>query len=260
MNVNLNLKSALAAAVTAARAAGKVMHANWHKPKRVNLDDTHDIKLELDVRCQKLIEKTLRRAFPKVPVLGEEGISGDVSAAYRWVVDPIDGTVNYAFGMPHAAVSIALQHEEQSVVGVIYDPFTDELWTVIRGQPTRLNGRAVRVSDRTRIEDSILAIGFSKSKASLSKSLPHVNRLARRAKKIRIMGSAALELAYVASGRLDAYIERRINLWDVAAGSLMVEASGGEFYSFPVAGKYRYAMCADNGKLRKKLQLKNLLT
>ncbi len=257
--MNLNLKSALASAVSAARAAGAVMHANWYKPKHVNVDDPHDIKLELDVRCQKLIEKSLRRAFPQVPVLGEEGITGDMGAEYRWVVDPIDGTVNYAFGIPHAAVSIALQHQEQSVVGVIYDPFADELWTVIRGGPTRLNGRPVKVSTHTRLEDSIIAIGFSKSQSSLEKCLPHVNRLARKAKKLRIMGSAALELAYVASGRLDAYVERRISLWDFAAGGLMVEAAGGEFHTLVVKGQYRYAMVADNGKLRKKLAVDNLL-
>ena len=257
--MNVNLKAALAAAVTAARAAGAVMFANWHKPKHVNLSDPHDIKLELDVRCQKLIEKTLAKSFPAIPVLGEEGVTGDMNAEYRWVVDPIDGTVNYAFGLPHAAVSIALQQSRQSVVGVICDPFANELWTVIRGQPTRLNGRIVHVSDRTRIEESIIALGFSKSTASLVKCLPSLNRLIRRAKKIRIMGSAALELAYVASGRPDAYVERRIRLWDVAAGSLMVEASGGEYYAIPVPGRYRYAMVADNGRLRKKLRVNDML-
>ena len=255
----ISLKVALAAAVKAARAAGQVMHANWHKPKRVNSAEAHDIKLELDVRCQALIEKILAAAFPQLPVLGEEGITGDVTAEYRWVVDPIDGTVNYAFGIPHAATSIALQHREQSVVGVIYDPFADELWTTIKGQPTRLNGKIVHVSDRTKIEDCILALGFSKSQDNLKKCLPHMARLTRRAKKIRIMGSAAVELAYVASGRLDAYVERRINLWDVAAGSLLVENAGGEFYTVPAPGKYRFAMCADNGKLRKKLQIGSLL-
>jgi myo-inositol-1(or 4)-monophosphatase len=253
------LKTALAAAIKAARAAGRVMHANWHKPKRVNVSDTHDIKLELDVRCQKVIEKILRAAFPEIPLLGEEGITGDMNAEYRWVVDPIDGTVNYFYGLPHAAVSIALEHRNQSVVGVIYDPFTDELWTVIRGGKTKLNGKIVRVSKRARLEDAVIAMGFSKSKENLDKSIPHLNRLARRAKKIRIMGSAALELAYVACGRLDAYIERRINLWDMAAGGLMVECSGGEFYTPPAPGKYRCAMCADNGLLRRKLKLDSLL-
>jgi len=254
----VSLKSALTVAIQAARAAGQVMHDNWHKPKRVNSAEAHDIKLELDVQCQALIEKILAAAYPEIPVLGEEGNTGDTTATYRWVIDPIDGTVNYFFGMPHAAVSIALQHREQSVVGVIYDPFTDEIWTTTTGQPTRLNGRIIRVSNRSKLDECIIAMGFSKNQENLDKSLPHLIRLSRRAKKIRIMGSAALELVYVASGRLDAYIERTINLWDVAAGSLLVENAGGEFYTLPAPnGKLR--MCADNGKLRKKLQLGSLL-
>ena len=174
------------------------------------------------------------------------------------MIDPIDGTVNYFFGMPHAAVSIALQHRAESVVGVIYDPFTDEIWTTSKGQPTRLNGKIVRVSNRSKIEECVIAMGFSKSQKNLEICLPHLVRITRRAKKVRIMGSAALELVYVASGRLDAYVERTINLWDVAAGSLLVENAGGEFYAVPAPqGKLR--MCADNGKLRKKLQLGSLL-
>ena len=252
------LNSALAIAVKAARAAGKIMRENWHKPKRVNSAEAHDIKLELDVQCQALIEKSLAASFPQVPVLGEEGSTGDVNAEYRWVIDPIDGTVNYFFGMPHACVSIALQHREQSVVGVIYDPFTDEIWTTTKGAPTRLNEKIVRVSNRTRLNDCVIAMGFSKSRDNLQKSLPHLIRISRQAKKIRILGSAALELVYVACGRLDAYIERTINLWDVAAGSLLVENAGGEFYTRPAPnGKLR--MCADNGKLRKKLQIGSLL-
>lgn len=278
----MNLQAALKSAAKAARAAGQVMHANWHQPKRVNSAEAHDIKLELDVQCQALIEKILAAAFPQIPVLGEEGSTGDVNAEYRWVIDPIDGTVNYFFGMPHACVSIALQKRavcsvlrdqkkprganrhasriahHESVIGVIYDPFTDEIWTTTKGQPTRLNGKIVRVSNRSKLEDCVIAIGFSKSKDNLEKSLSHLNRLARRVKKIRIMGSAALELVYVASGRLDAYIERTINLWDVAAGSLLVENAGGEFYVLPAPGG-KLRMCADNGRLRKKMQIGSLL-
>jgi myo-inositol-1(or 4)-monophosphatase len=278
----VNLQTAQKAAVKAARAAGNLMLANWHAPKRVNLADAHDIKLELDVRCQKTIQNILHTAFPQVALLGEEGCTGDANAEYRWVVDPIDGTVNYFFGMPHAAVSIALQKRDEwrvagdgnntrnrkrppvtrhashvTLVGVIYGPFTDELWTVIRGGPTRLNGRVVRVSKRSKLGDTVVAMGFSKSKENLEKSLPHLNRLSRRVLKIRVMGSAALELAYVASGRLDAYVERTINLWDVAAGALMVESSGGEFYTVPATGG-KLRMIADNGLLRRKLQLGSL--
>jgi myo-inositol-1(or 4)-monophosphatase len=255
---NHPLNQHLVIAVKAARAAGKVMRDNWLKPKRVKLDDAHDIKLELDVRCQELIEKILRGTFPEIPLLGEEGDSGDVTAEYRWVVDPIDGTVNYFYGIPHAAVSIALQRWGKSVVGVIYGPFTDELWTTVRGEPTRLNGKIVRVSNRSKLEDAVIAMGFSKSRENLEKTLPHLNRLARRVKKIRVMGSAALELVYVASGRLDAYIERTINLWDVAAGQLLVENAGGEFYVLPAPGG-KLRMCASNGRLRKKLQIGSLL-
>jgi myo-inositol-1(or 4)-monophosphatase len=283
INSSVNLIEAQKAAVKAAKAAGKLMLANWHAPKRVNSAHAHDIKLELDVRCQKLIEKILRTAFPQIPLLGEEGNSGNLNAEYRWVVDPIDGTVNYAFGIPHAAVSIALQKRDEwqvtgdkkdnrsrtrapvtrhpshvTVLGVIYGPFTDELWTATRGGPTWLNGRVVRVSKCAKVGDAIIAMGFSKSKTNLEKSLPFLNRLSRRALKVRLMGSAALELAYVASGRLDAYVERTINLWDIAAGALMVECSGGEFYTRPAPrGKFR--MVADNGLLRRKLQLGSLL-
>jgi myo-inositol-1(or 4)-monophosphatase len=259
---NFPLNKALAAAVMAARAAGKIMRDNWYLPKRINSAEAHDIKLELDVRCQKLIEKILHKAFPQISLLGEEGCSGDANSEYRWVVDPIDGTVNYFFGMPHAAVSIALQRRKEkdyeTALGVIYDPFTDELWTAARGGKTKLNGRVVRVSKRGKAAEAVVAMGFSKSKENLEKSLPHVNRLARRAKKIRIMGSAALELAYVASGRLDAYIERTINLWDIAAGGLMVECSGGEMFLKKLPDG-RFRMCADNGLLRRKLQIGSLL-
>jgi myo-inositol-1(or 4)-monophosphatase len=141
---------------------------------------------------------------------------------------------------------------------VIYGPFTDELWTTIRGEPTRLNGKIVRVSNRSKLADAVIAMGFSKNRDNIEKSLPHLNRLARRVKKIRMMGSAALELAYVASGRLDAYIERTINLWDVAAGQLLVENAGGEFYALPAPGG-KMRMCASNGTLRKKLKIGSLL-
>jgi myo-inositol-1(or 4)-monophosphatase len=258
----MNLAAAQKAAIAAARAAGKIMRDNWYVPKHVHVFDLHDIKLELDVRCQKTIEKVLRKTFPEIPLLGEEGTSGDLNAEYRWVVDPIDGTVNYYFGMPHAAVSIALQATAPgspiSVLGVIYDPFTGELWTATHGGKTRLNGKIVQVSRRAKLNDAVIAMGFSKSPENLEKSLPHLNRLARQAKKIRVMGSAALELAYVACGRLDAYIERTINIWDIAAGGLMVECSGGEMFLKKLPDG-RLRMCADNGLLRRKLKIGGLL-
>jgi myo-inositol-1(or 4)-monophosphatase len=252
-------KRALACAVKAARAAGKVMRENLRISKKVNSITQHDIKLELDVRCQKLIEKILRGAFPGIAVLGEEGILGDANAAERWVVDPIDGTVNFTYGIPHACVCVALQVKKDSVnyetlVGVVYDPFCDELWTAIRGGPARLNGRIIHVSRRKKMSEAAVAIGFAKSRKTLDKMLPYFNKLVRRVRKVRMMGAAGLAMTYVATGRFDAYVERDIRLWDIAAGGLIVECAGGEFWREPVPGEYKYRMVTNNGLLRKQLK------
>ncbi len=271
------LNKALASAIDAAKAAGALMRKNLNAEKKANEITAHDIKLELDVRCQKLIEKKLHAAFPQISLLGEEGDAGDESAEYRWVVDPIDGTVNFAHGIPHASVSIALQRrvssfefrvssqkrrvsqletqnpKHETLLGVVYDPFQDELWTAARGQPARLNGRVLRVSKRAKLSECIASIGFAKNRSNMERALPYFIWLARRVMKIRMMGSAALALTYVASGRLDIYIERGISLWDVAAGALIVECAGGKYWSEEVPGRYKYRMIASNGLVDKKV-------
>jgi myo-inositol-1(or 4)-monophosphatase len=259
-------KRALACAVRAARAAGKLIRQNLRAAKRVNLTSQFDIKLELDVRSQKLIERILRADFPRVALLGEEGVSGDENADERWVVDPIDGTVNFAYGVPHACVSIALQEKSpkpkvqspksekhQTVLGVVYDPFCDELWTAVRGQPARLNGYIIHVSQRRRLDECIVAMGFSKSTASLERTLPYFNKLVPRVRKVRMTGAAALDMTYVASGRFDAYLERGVRLWDIAAGGLIIECAGGEFWREAVDDSHTYRLIASNGLVRRKL-------
>ncbi|PYJ56215.1 MAG: inositol monophosphatase [Verrucomicrobia bacterium] len=265
-------------AVQAARAVGELMRQNLRATKRINSATQHDIKLELDVRCQKLIEKTLRSAYPRIAILGEEGVLGDIEADRRWVLDPIDGTVNFTYGIPHCCVSIALQTRKaergrrnskvkdqerdedhpdasyETVVGVVYDPFCDELWTAIRGHPSYLNGKIIRVSERSRLDETIVSIGFAKGAATMRKMLPVMNRLAHRVRKVRIMGAAALAMTYVASGRMDGYLETGIRLWDIAAGGLILECAGGDFWHEPVAGEHKYRIMANNGKLRRPLQ------
>ncbi len=249
------------------------MRRNLRATKRVTEATRHDIKLELDVRCQKLIERQLREAFPSIPILGEEGILGDLQAPMRWVVDPIDGTVNFSYGIPHACVSIALQaagngvisatktaratrhnHAFHSVVGVVYDPFCGELWTATQGQEARLNGKGIRVSNRKKLDEAIVALGFAKHSDTLERMLPTFNALIHRVRKIRIMGAAALSLVYVASGRMDAYLEYGLRLWDIAAGGLIIECAGGEFWNEPVGGDHTYQILANNGLLRKSLE------
>jgi myo-inositol-1(or 4)-monophosphatase len=263
----MNLNQAQAAVVKAARAVGTQMRRQLHASKRANEVTQHDIKLELDVRCQALIEKTLRNAFPGIAVLGEEGVTGDPGAECRWVVDPIDGTVNFAYGIPHACVSIALQQRAsrpkaaeyhdgyQTLLGVVYDPFCDELWTAIRGQPARLNGKVIHVSKRGKLKEAVVSIGFAKSEQSIKATLPYFNELVYRIRKIRMMGAAALGLAYVATGRFDAYIEQGIRLWDIAAGGILVECAGGEFWQRPIPGEHAYRMVATNGLLRRSLRV-----
>jgi len=264
-------RKALAVAVASARAVGKLMRQHLRSTKAVNSSTQHDIKLELDVRSQKLIERKLRTAFPKIALLGEEGDTGDTGEEYRWVVDPIDGTVNFAYGIPHACVSIALQRRSPkfkvqspkskkvgaaqytTIVGVVYDPFQDEIWTVIRGQPALMNGKPVRVSKRTKLAETIVSFGFAKSRSNTERGLPYFAWLVRRVRKVRMFGAAALGLAYVASGRLDAYIERGVSLWDVAAGGLIIECAGGKFWTEPIPGKGKVRMIASNGVIHSKL-------
>jgi myo-inositol-1(or 4)-monophosphatase len=259
--VNTNeLKKALAAAVKAARLAGGLMRRNQTAVKTINSRSRHDIKLELDVQCQKIIEKILLAAFPESGLLGEEGLAGPAEPALLWVVDPIDGTVNYAYGVPHACVSIALQERSRgageylTILGVVYDPFCGELWTAVRGAPARLNGKIIRVSRRKELAGAIMSIGFSKDMDSLRVNLPVFNALVPRVLKMRMMGSAALALVYVASGRFDAYLESGIHIWDIAAGGFILERAGGEFWRRPIAGEHKYQMLANNGLLRRKIE------
>jgi myo-inositol-1(or 4)-monophosphatase len=263
MNLNLAQKTA----VQAAQAVGALMRRHLHGTKRAHLTTQHDIKLDLDVQSQHLIEKTLGKTFPQVALLGEEGVAGQADAEYRWVVDPIDGTVNFAYGIPHACVSIALQRRAkspaladypdgyQTVMGVVHDPFSNELWTAIRGRPARLNGRVIHVSRRRKLAEAIVSIGFAKSKQYIDDTLPYFGKLVYRVRKIRMMGAAALGLAYVATGRFDAYIERGISLWDIAAGGLIIECAGGEFWHRPIPGVNSYRMVATNGLLRRSLRV-----
>ena len=265
------LKRALEAAVVAAQLAGEVMRKNFHATKRVNEVHAHDIKLELDVRCQRLITRALHQAFPEVALLGEEGIAGSPTAPARWVVDPIDGTVNFAYGIPHAAVSIALQTQVsqtstgrrgaradaaptyETQAGVVYDPFCNELWTGLRGQPARLNGRVIHASQRKQLREAIVSIGFAKKAETIERMLPAMRYLLHRVRKVRIMGSAALSVVYVASGRFDAYVESGLRLWDIAAGGLILECAGGEFWCRPVPGKDAFEIKANNGLLLRQL-------
>jgi len=214
-------------AIAAARAAGNLIRTNFGTPLNVNALEAHDIKLELDVKSQELITGMVLEHFPDHAIYGEEGLAGNQASAFHWIIDPIDGTVNYFYGIPHFCISIALREGTEIVLGVIYDPIRDELWQVRKGGPALLNGKPIQVSTRASIAEAILSVGFSKTKTTIDSGLPLFQDLVYKARKCRLMGSAALDMAYVATGRLDGYIEQSVSLWDIASGILLVEAAGG---------------------------------
>ncbi|MDB6079381.1 MAG: inositol monophosphatase [Akkermansiaceae bacterium] len=220
--------SDLELATYAAKEAGKLLRAHFGQEAAVDEATHHDIKLALDKESQKLIEDILLQARPGDALYGEEGLAGNQESARHWIVDPIDGTVNFYYGIPHFCVSIALRVEDEIVVGVIHDPMVGETWTVEKGGQPMLDGKPIRVSPRTRLEESAVFVGCGKDEAALSTGLERFRKASLRARKMRMMGSAALGMAYIASGRLDAYVESRISLWDIAAGKLLVEAAGGK--------------------------------
>src|SRR3954467_8167500 len=162
----------LDAAVDAAHAAGDLLRHNFQQPLVVNSSEAHDIKLEIDVRAQDLITELLLGKFPEHALYGEEGIVGDQGSDHQWVVDPLDGTVNFYYGIPHFCVSIALRFKGEIIVGVIYDPIRDELWSVQKGAKPTLNGKEFHVSQRADLAESVISVGLSKTGLTIGSALP----------------------------------------------------------------------------------------
>ena len=182
---------------------------------------------EADLAAEDLIRRRLSEARPDDGIVGEEGDDHAGTSGRRWVVDPLDGTVNFLFGIPQWAVSIALEDE----VGVVYDPMRDECWAVDRQGPPLLDGEPVRASGREDMATALVATGFGYDPAVREVQAAIAARLLPRVRDIRRLGSAALDLAWTAGGRYDAYFERGVKAWDVAAGSLLCRAAGLEVHA-----------------------------
>lgn len=219
--------SQLTLAEEAARKAGALLRERFHSPLAVDAEMAHDIKLQLDREAQQLIVECLRSVYPDYAVLGEEGCADGAADAPCWIIDPIDGTVNYFYGIPIFCVSIALQVQGKLVLGCVYDPMQNECFTALAGGRAYLNGRPVSVSVRDQMAQAVLFAGHGTHDGSGEKGVRRFAYLSAQVKKMRILGSAALTLCYIASGRFDAYIEDKINLWDFAAARVILEAAGG---------------------------------
>jgi Archaeal fructose-1,6-bisphosphatase and related enzymes of inositol monophosphatase family len=224
----VTLHHAYQVAVEAAVEAGRVLRWHFRRGLEILYKGEIDLVTEADLAAEQVLISRIREAFPDHQLLSEE--SGEIlqRSPWLWVVDPLDGTTNFAHGFPVFSVSIALLHEGQRVLGVVYDVMRDELFAARRGEGAFLNGRPIRVSRTSRLEAALLVTGFpyDRQESPFDNTREFVALLKRCHGVLRV-GSAALDLAAVAAGRLDGYWEFRLSPWDLAAGALLVEEAGG---------------------------------
>jgi myo-inositol-1(or 4)-monophosphatase len=223
-------KSVLELATSLARAAGKIQRERYATGLDIRTKSAPvDLVTDVDETCEALIVSALEAERPEDAILAEEGSEREPSGAtWRWIIDPLDGTTNYAHGYPRFCVSIGVELEGKRTVAVVYDPLMNELFHAVVGRGAYLNGRPIRVSKETVLDRALLATGFAYDRRkSEQDNLNHFAAFLKAARALRRDGSAALDLCYVASGRLDGFWEFKLAPWDVAAGYLIVEEAGG---------------------------------
>ncbi len=222
----------LEVAVAAARAAGAVLHQKLSEERVINFKDKDrmDLVTDADKAAEAAVLKILNARVPDHGILAEESGASRLEKKYVWFVDPLDGTVNYAHRIPHYCTTLAVEETSTHMLlaGVVFDPVRNELFTASRGNGAFLNGRPIRCSQTTELGQTLLSTGFP-TDVHLNPDVPLglFNKIVQKVRGVRRMGSAALDLAYVASGRLDGYFEVGLKPWDVAAGSLLIEEAGG---------------------------------
>jgi myo-inositol-1(or 4)-monophosphatase len=224
-------------AIQTARDAGSLLAERFGRALRVTNKSELDLVTDSDLASERLIIDRIKTYYPRHAILAEEsgasapGTSG-AQSEWRWIIDPLDGTTNYAHGYPCFCVSIGLEHEGRMEVGVIYDPMRDELFTAERRQGASLNGRRMSVSVTDSLSGALLCTGFPYDVRERSEFARHFANFIMNAQAVRRDGAAALDLAYVACGRFDGFWEEGLKPWDVAAGSLMVEEAGGRVSNY----------------------------
>ncbi len=213
-----------------ARAAGAIQLEHYETILDVRTKSAAiDLVTNVDHACEAIIVETLSSERPEDAILAEEGGGSDrPDATWRWIIDPLDGTTNYAHGYPRFCVSIGIEHQNEGAVGVVYDPLLDELYSAVRGRGASRNGEPIAVSTESDISRALIATGFAYDvRRSSEDNLNHFAAFVKTVRAIRRDGSAALDLCYVASGRIDGFWELKLHPWDVAAGNLIVQEAGG---------------------------------
>ncbi len=217
----------LDAGIQAARAAGDIIRAGFGQSHTVMMKGAINPVTEIDHAAEAAIFKILRTVTPTYGTLGEEGGETTGTEDARWIVDPLDGTVNYSHHFPYFGVSIGLERAGEIELGVVYNPILDEMFTAERGRGTWLNGKQVRTSAVADVGGALIATGFRYDVWETGGDLAELARLVRRAQMVRIYGAAVLDMANVACGRLEAYWDAGLYPWDIAAGKLLVQEAGG---------------------------------
>src|SRR5437016_1117178 len=240
-------------AIDAARAAGQLLYTELHRPRRVAYKGTPtNLVTEMDARAEELVVGRLLAAFPDDAILAEERGAQAGRSGRRWIIDPIDGTTNYAHGLPAYAVSIALEVGGRVQLGVVYDPSHDELYVAERGGGAFCNDTRLAVSTTAALDDSLLTTGFPYDiRVNPDNNLKEYAVFATRSRAVRRFGSAVIDLAWVAGGRYDGFWELRLGPWDVAAGALLVEEAGGRVTALTGAplDLERPTLVASNGRI-----------
>ena len=228
-----NYQDYLDVAIEAALLAGRYQRFRFASQIAVDMKGDKDLVTEVDRDSERLIVEHLLSRFPDHMILAEEGDYPPTGSSLRWIIDPVDGTTNYAHGFPWFCVSIALESAGELLAGVIYNPMHDELFTATKGGGAYLNGRRLSVSTRSPLRDTLLGTGFPYDCATDSdNNFTSFIAFQKAARGIRRAGAAALDLAYVAAGRLDGFWELKLKPWDVAAGVLMIREAGGTVSTF----------------------------
>ena len=221
------MASYLETAVEIAREAGALLATYFERRVAFELKGDFDLVTEADRASERLVVERLRSHFPSHSIVAEEGGGHKGNSGYCWYVDPLDGTTNFAHGFPVFNVTLGLAHDGEMLVGVVFDPTRQEMFSAERGAGSYLNNRRMRVSLAKRLEDSLVATGFPSRKRHLNVNIHFYHQMAMATHGVRRAGSAAIDLAYVASGRLEAFWEFGLNPWDMAAGTLLVSEAGG---------------------------------
>jgi len=217
----------------AAREAGKILISIFGHVNHIMKKGSIDLVTEADLDAEKIILKTIRRNFPEDNILSEESGKQKHTSGRTWLVDPLDGTTNFAHGFPFFAVSIALEIEKEIVLGIVYNPQMGEYYEGVRGKGSRLNNRPINVSRTSNLNESLLATGFPYNIHEKSEEVIRLfGKMIVRAQGIRRPGSAAIDLCYVAAGILDGFWEQDLHPWDTAAGIVIVEEAGGKVTTF----------------------------